>query len=97
MSWIASFSGWLDLPVIKLHSYHATGTLSSVGAFKLLAWAIGAAVPLGMARLILEKIESVVLVTIFLQLAIQLLVTGFRQTWLKVKGDLNGEAQGRAA
>jgi hypothetical protein len=57
----------------------------SVCVFKISAWVIGLAVPAGTPRMILESIESVVLVTIFSMLAIQLLTISARQTWKKIK------------
>jgi len=44
----------------------------SVGVFKLSAWVIERAVPDGISKVILDPIESVVLVTIFSMLALQL-------------------------
>jgi hypothetical protein len=87
-----SLMTWFDVPIIRLHAHHASGSLSSVFVFKVSAWVIGQAVPPGTPRMILDRIESVVLVTIFSMLAIQLLIITGRQIWKKIKTAPNAEA-----
>jgi hypothetical protein len=65
--------------------------MASVCVFKISAWVIGLTVPVGTPRIILERIESVVLVTIFSMLAIQLLIITGRQTWKKIKSSSDAE------
>ena len=64
--------------------------MASVCVFKITAWVIGRTVPDGIPRII-DRIESVVLVTIFSMLAIQLLVITAQQTWKKIKSSSDAE------
>jgi hypothetical protein len=63
---------WIDLPTAKALSQHASGTLGALAFFAIVRYALGLVPLSATTRIILEAVDEVVLVGLFLWLIYQM-------------------------
>ena len=80
---------WVDIPLIKGGLHHASGALAAAATFRAIGWGIEKCVSEALIRFAVQRIEGVVLVTIYGVLAIQMLSIVGIHAWRVVKGVWN--------
>jgi hypothetical protein len=81
---------WVDIPLIKGGLHHASGALAAAATFRGIGWGIEKCVSEALIRLTIQRIEGMVLVTIYGFLALQLVATVAIHSWRVIKDVLHG-------
>lgn len=76
---------WIDIPLIKGGLHHASGALAAAATFRAIGWGIEKCVFEVLVRVAIQRIEGIVLVTIYAILAIQILSTVAVHSWRVIK------------
>jgi len=63
---------WLDIDTLKILSFHASGVIGAILVFKIIGFFIGWGLKGGTLKTVVEAIDSIVLVGLFLWLAYQM-------------------------
>jgi len=89
MVWPSWIPDWFDVPFIRYVFRHVSGTIVTITLFAATAWFLKE-FPLGVSRNLIEGIEHFVVVTLFIILAIELLISVIKEVWKQLRGGWNG-------